>query len=225
MSTRKNRLAEVYEYLRGKGIAHTKTELADALGVRRPGIYSAMNGDERYLTDSLFKKICATFQGVFSLHYLLTGEGSLLEPSPPPPEEPPASTIDTSSLVNAALAAKDETIAALHATIATLSAQLQDRAELIATLRDNISALRRELARIAPADYPLPADSADYPFSADYTSLPDCPDGSALPLAAEDGHPTAPSPSTPTDPADTASPATPAAPSPNTPTAQSPGKP
>lgn len=192
---RQTRLQEVYEHVHHAHNIHTKGEFADTIGYARPYISSAMHGNERYLTDSLFKKICATFQGVFSLHYLLTGEGSLLEPSPPPPEEPPASTIDTSSLVNAALAAKDETIAALHATIATLSAQLQDRAELIATLRDNISALRRELARIAPADYPLP-------------------------LAAEPDDPAATAPSaTPDDPAAAASPATPAAPSPSTPAA------
>ena len=197
---RQTRLQEVYEHVHHAHNIHTKGEFADTIGYARPYISSAMHGNERYLTDSLFKKICATFQGVFSLHYLLTGEGSLLEPSPPPPEEPPASTIDTSSLVNAALAAKDETIAALHATIATLSAQLQDRAELIATLRDNISALRRELARIAPADYPLPADPADYPAA----GLPP----SSLPLAAEPDDPAV----APDDPADTAPPATPATP-------------
>jgi hypothetical protein len=39
---------------------------------------AAMNGDEKYLTDSLFKNICEAYKGVFDLNYLLTGEGSLL---------------------------------------------------------------------------------------------------------------------------------------------------
>ena len=39
---------------------------------------AAMNGDEKYLTDSLFKNICDTYKGVFDLNYLLTGEGQLL---------------------------------------------------------------------------------------------------------------------------------------------------
>lgn len=195
---RQTRLQEVYEHVHHAHNIHTKGEFADTIGYARPYISSAMHGNERYLTDSLFKKICATFQGIFSLHYLLTGEGSLLEPSPPPPEEPPASTIDTSSLVNAALAAKDETIAALHATIATLSAQLQDRAELIATLRDNISALRRELARIAPADYPLPLaaepddPAPDDPAAAAPPATPDDPEAaapSAAPAAQSPGKP------------------------------------
>ena len=39
---------------------------------------AALNGNEGYLTDSLFKSICAAFPGTFNLDYLLTGEGSLL---------------------------------------------------------------------------------------------------------------------------------------------------
>lgn len=39
---------------------------------------AAMNGDEKYLTDSLFKNICDTYKGVFDLNYLLTGDGQLL---------------------------------------------------------------------------------------------------------------------------------------------------
>ena len=78
MNTRKERLNEVYEHLRKHHAIHTKTEFADAIQVKRPGLYSAMNGNEAYLTDSLFKRICAAFQGVFNLNYLLTGEGVLL---------------------------------------------------------------------------------------------------------------------------------------------------
>ena len=43
---------------------------------------SAMNGNEAYLTDSLFNKICAAFQGLFNLDYLLTGDGRLLLDEP-----------------------------------------------------------------------------------------------------------------------------------------------
>lgn len=73
MNTRKERLNEVYQYLRQHHGIHTKTEFADAIQVKRPGLYSAMNGNEAYLTDSLFNKICAAFQGLFNLDYLLTG--------------------------------------------------------------------------------------------------------------------------------------------------------
>jgi phage repressor protein C with HTH and peptisase S24 domain len=39
---------------------------------------AAMNGDESYLTDNLFKNICDAYPGVFNLGYLLNGEGELL---------------------------------------------------------------------------------------------------------------------------------------------------
>ena len=70
----------------------------------------------------MIKDICDAYPGVFDLNYLLTGEGSLLtieeeihnedherlyNPQP----------IDQSSLINAALAAKDQTIAQLELRI------------------------------------------------------------------------------------------------------------
>ena len=75
-----DRLNEVYEHLHNFYNVHTKKDLAAALNVKQPGLYSALNGNELYLTDSLFKKICATYQGVFNLDYLLTGDGDLLTP-------------------------------------------------------------------------------------------------------------------------------------------------
>jgi hypothetical protein len=39
-----------------------------------------MNGNEAYLTDNPFKRICAAYQGVFNLNYLLNGVGELLTP-------------------------------------------------------------------------------------------------------------------------------------------------
>lgn len=76
--TRQERLGEVYDHLRKHFGIHTQIDFANELGMTRPAISSAMNGNESYLTDNLFKKICAKYQGVFSLDYLLTGKGSLL---------------------------------------------------------------------------------------------------------------------------------------------------
>ena len=64
--------------------------MADALGQSYPAMYSAFNGNESYLTNSLFKRICVAFPNTFNLDYLLTGEGDLLqhEPSSMAAEEP-----------------------------------------------------------------------------------------------------------------------------------------
>ena len=78
MSERQKRLIEVYDYVRLHFGIHTKQGFAEALNYGRTSMSAALNGNEGYLTDSLFKTICATFPGVFNLDYLLTGEGSLL---------------------------------------------------------------------------------------------------------------------------------------------------
>ena len=78
MSERQKRLIEVYDYVRLHFGIHTKQGFAEALNYGRTSMSSALNGNEGYLTDSLFKTICATFPGVFNLDYLLTGEGTLL---------------------------------------------------------------------------------------------------------------------------------------------------
>ena len=163
MSTKKDRLNEVYEHLRKHFGVHTKKDFADALRIKQPGLYSAMNGNEAYLTDNLFKRICAAYQGVFNLDYLLTGEGQLLtieeevhnndyerlyNPQP----------IDNSSLVNAIIAAKDE-------TIASLKRELDAKNETITLQRSRIAELERQLAAATTGDlshYPFAFGAAEH---------------------------------------------------------------
>ena len=78
MNERQNRLNEVYDYVREHHAVHTKTGFAEAIHYGRTSLSAAMNGDEKYLTDSLFRNICEAYPNVFSLNYLLTGKGELL---------------------------------------------------------------------------------------------------------------------------------------------------
>ena len=78
MNERQKRLIEVYEHLRKHYGIHTKTGFAESLHYGRTSMSAAMNGDEKYLTDSLFKNICEAYKGVFDLNYLLTGNGQLI---------------------------------------------------------------------------------------------------------------------------------------------------
>ena len=78
MIERQKRLNEVYEHLHNHHGVHTKGGFADEIGYARAYVSSALNGNEDYLTDKLFKNICSTYKGVFNLDYLLTGEGDLL---------------------------------------------------------------------------------------------------------------------------------------------------
>lgn len=78
--SRKDRLNEVYEYVRSHFPVHTKNDFADKLKYHRTYISSAMHGNEKYLTDKLFTNICEAYPGVFNLDYLLNGTGDLLTP-------------------------------------------------------------------------------------------------------------------------------------------------
>ena len=152
------RLNEVYKYVFAHFDIRSQKDFADFLHVQRTGLSAAMNGSKTNLTKNLFTKICAAFPGVFNLDYLLNGNGQLLiieeevknediekiaNPQP----------IDQSSLVNAALAAKDETITALHE-------QIQAKDELIAALRQQIELLKQQVTKAQAEDY-----LKDFPFA------------------------------------------------------------
>lgn len=139
MLDRQKRLNEVYEHLRKYNGIHTKGGFADTIKYARAYISSALNGNEKYLTDKLFENICETYPGVFNLNYLLTGKGALLADSIAHEDGGlRMETIDPSSLINAALAAKDETIAAVRE-------QLEAKDELILALRQQLETLRQQI--------------------------------------------------------------------------------
>ena len=140
MNERQKRLIEVYDHLRKYYGIHTKTGFAEALHYGRTSLSAAMNGVDSYLTDKLFKNICEAYPGIFNLDYLLTGEGSLLSIEEEIRNEDiekmfDQQSIDHSSLVNAALAAKDE-------TIKTLEGRLRDKDRIIQLLENELRGLK-----------------------------------------------------------------------------------
>ena len=169
MVSREKRLHEVFEHLRKFFGIHTQTDFAVALKYSRVYISSALNGNEKNLTDKLFEKICEAYPGVFDLNYLLTGDGQLLtieeevkdkdienqyEPQP----------IDNSSLVNAVIAAKDETIESLKSRITDLQRTIADKEEIIKAREARIVALERQLASASMSDierYPFTIGAAE----------------------------------------------------------------
>jgi outer membrane protein TolC len=72
---------------------------------------------------------------------------------------PSAPTIDNGSAINAALAAKDETIETLKARIVDLQHTIDDKVDIIKAREARIVALERQLASYATSDLD------HYPFS------------------------------------------------------------
>ena len=144
MNERQKRLKEVYDYVRQNCSIHTKAGFAETVKYGRTSMSAAMNGNDGYLTDNLFVKICAAFPDTFNIDYLLNGNGNLLidnvklveaehelhDVRTPISQSSSSQTLDQGSLINAALAAKDEAIKA--------------KDEVIASLRETIEALRTE---------------------------------------------------------------------------------
>ena len=135
---RQERLCQVYKHLFAYYGITSKTDFADALRIQRTALSAAMNGNKAYLTKNLFQKICATFPNVFNLDYLLTGNGHLLKEQVIHDDGTVMSTeqIEPLNLSSVALAAKDETIAAIRE-------QLKAKDELIASLRQQIEILKQ----------------------------------------------------------------------------------
>ena len=162
MTSKQERLKEVYNHLRSYFGIHTQIDFAEAIHITRPALSSAMNGNEAYLTKNLFQKICAAYPGVFDLKYLLTGEGSLLTIEEEVHNEDyerlfNPQPIDNSSLVNAIIAAKDE-------TIASLQRELDAKNETITLQRSRIADLERQLAAARMSDidnYPFTIGAAE----------------------------------------------------------------
>jgi hypothetical protein len=146
MSNKQKRLQEVYDHLRRWYGIHTQTDFANSMRYSRNAISLALNGNEKYLTEKLFRSVCETYPGIFNLDYLLTGNGTLLKERVIHDDGLIMATerdIDASSLVNAALAAKDETIAVMRE-------QIEAKDALIASLRQQIELLKQTTADHSP---------------------------------------------------------------------------
>ena len=159
MNERQKRLKEVYEHLRKFYGIHTQSDFANALRKSRNSITLALNGDEKYLTDKLFKNICEAYKGVFNLNYLLTGEGDLLtleeEVSTNEFEKqmtqqnnlPPAT--DQTYFMSKMFESMLKPIEAAHAQqVASLNQQIADKQTIIDLQTDKIKSQADEIASL-----------------------------------------------------------------------------
>ena len=151
MTNRHERLKEVYEYLRYHYSIHTQTDMANAIQMTRPAFSAAMNGNEKYLTKSLFMKICAAFPGVFNLDYLLNGTGTLLatkEKAEPTPVSPA-----TDNML--------ELHAQMIRRVDDLRQELHQELLAIRALKDELRVTLSELQRSNSHDYGIAAETLD----------------------------------------------------------------
>ena len=59
---KKETLIHLFEQIRSAGLARTQRDLAASLGINEKGFSAAMNGNEKYLTDSLIAKVTKFYE-------------------------------------------------------------------------------------------------------------------------------------------------------------------
>ena len=148
---RHDRLKEAYDYLRYQHGIHTQMEMANALQITRSSFSAAMNGNEKYLTKSLFMKICAAFPGVFNLDYLLNGSGTLLA------QQKEAEPTTVSSATDNML----EIHAQMIRRVDDLRQELHQELLAIRALKDELRATLSELKQSNTRDYGIAAETLD----------------------------------------------------------------
>lgn len=166
MRKRNNVFAEAFRWIKKnvEGVKYQK-DLAARIGVSEDTITRIMR-DQTEVTDDFLCKFNEAFDNVFNYQWL-RGEDNEpmlaveLGKSNPHPSAP---MIDNGSAINAALAAKDETIETLKARIVDLQQTIADKIEIIKDREARIVILERQLAAVSTSDierYPFSVGVAD----------------------------------------------------------------
>jgi len=76
--SRKERMQMVFNYLKDNKLIQTQKDLANQMESTQPNVSSALNGDERVLTDSFLIRLNASYDNIFNKEWLLVGKGEML---------------------------------------------------------------------------------------------------------------------------------------------------
>lgn len=164
MKLRNNIFAAALDYLKRNTDIKTQKELARRMGVTETTITRILK-DYTEVTEDIITKLQTASGCIFNLQWL-RGEDSehmlAVDVVETPKDSQPV--IDQSSMVNAIIAAKDETIATLQARIVDLERTIADKETIIKAREARIVALERQLAAATTGDlsrYPFTIGAAD----------------------------------------------------------------
>lgn len=139
---KKERVNAAFNFLREHGYLHTQKDMAEAIGSTPPNISRMLAGDAKVLTDNICVRIQRAYP-VISANWLIHGDGDMLIMDNN--TERQMMMPDPSSVTNAIIASKDETIAekdarieAIKATIAEKDARIADKDAIILNLQGQL---------------------------------------------------------------------------------------
>ena len=153
---------------RNQGIL--QKDIADRMGMAEASFTRGLARIKEKNDEDFVISFHSAVSDFISLDYLLHGVGSLVTEEEKVGSRSMTVTNqqlpDMSSVINAALAAKDETIATLNDRIADLQRTIADKEEIIKAREARIAELERQLAAAATSDlsrYPFTIGAADEP--------------------------------------------------------------
>ena len=138
-----------------KAQGYSQKDIVKAAGLSQNAISKIKTGQNNAGDDTI-NKLCTAFNLNPDFFYRGSQQFSLEEKTH---QAPPAPMIDNGSAVNAALAAKDETIETLKARIVDLQRTIDDKVEIIKAREARIVDLERQLAVATTSDI------TRYPFN------------------------------------------------------------
>jgi transcriptional regulator with XRE-family HTH domain len=143
-----------------KAQGYTQKDIVEAAGLSQNAISKIKTGQNNAGDDTI-NKLCTAFNLNPDFFYRRSKQLKMDEKCQQPASAP---MIDNGSAINAALAAKDETIEALKARIADLQRTIADKEEIIKARDAHITALERQMAAAATSDlsrYPFTIGAAE----------------------------------------------------------------
>ena len=160
------------DYLFREKLVDSQKDLADKIGITEPSLSRIKNG-KKTVSDDTLRKMNESFGGIFDMRYF-RGESRTLTLEDAAyykahPEDDMFSTncenknepIDHSSLVNAALAAKDQVIAQMELRISEKDETIRTQRQLIQALQQQVADFRARYEIGNLEKYPFPVGSAE----------------------------------------------------------------
>lgn len=151
--TRNNRFAEAVDHLKRNGGITSQLGLARMMGVDKNTISNIINY-KTYVTDDVITKLQTASGCIFNLQWL-RGESDIMFEIDARKKldmiknvQVDASHIDASSMINAMIASKDETIAEKDRRLAEKDVMIAEKDKRIAEKDERITELKQQLAEL-----------------------------------------------------------------------------
>ena len=150
--SKNERFAVAVDYLFQEKLITSQKDLCVKIGLTEP-TYSRIKTGKRIVSDETVRKLNDAFDSIFNMAYFRGDSETLLANGQEPAQELPAPSIDNGSILNALLAAKDETIDVMAKQLKDKDNLIQAKDDLIKTLQVQLDKLQKELMTQRLGDY------------------------------------------------------------------------